>query len=87
VSAIADWMALRYLSRAYGVPEPVLLAAVHQSEPEAQHRSLADLARLEHTTPDRIIAEIQAAIRQYWAHHPTPTPIAGALGLPYGRLA
>jgi amino acid transporter len=45
VAAIADWMTLAYIARAYGVPQQALLAAVPVTAPEARHRSLRNIAR------------------------------------------
>lgn len=75
VTAIAGWMTLHYIARAYSVPEPVLLAAVHLNEQEARRLSLDDIAQAQHKSPEEIIAAVRSAILQYKTH-PSTTPVA-----------
>ena len=65
VDAIADWMTLAYIARAYGVPEQALLAAVQVTAPEARHRSLRSIAQSQHKPPEQVIAAIRAAVLAY----------------------
>src|SRR5579884_3107864 len=55
VNAIAGWMTVRYISRAYAVPETVLLDALKLSEEQARHQSLDHIARLKHQSSDETI--------------------------------
>jgi hypothetical protein len=70
---IAQWMTVRYISRTYHVPEPVLLQALGVSAGQARFRSLESIADLKHTTADQEVAAIRAAIHAY-RHPPTPAP-------------
>ncbi len=81
VTAIAGWMTLHYIARAYSVPEPVLLAAVHLDEQQARHQSLDDIAQAQHKNTEEIIAVVRSAILQYKANPPTP-PAASDTILP-----
>ena len=72
VTAIASWMTLHYIARAYSVPEPVLLDAVQVNEAEARHRSLEEIAQSQHQSPNQMIAVVRAAILQYRAQPSTP---------------
>ena len=74
VEAIADWMTLRYVSRAYGVPEDVLLSSLGLSSTEAQHRSLAQIARLKRQSSDQIVATVRATVVQYRSTHRGEAP-------------
>jgi hypothetical protein len=75
VSTISPWMTLPYVSRAYNVPEPVLLNALGMNRLQARRHTLAGIAALRHSTTQAIIATVRAAILQYRAHPPS-TPVA-----------
>jgi hypothetical protein len=76
---IAGWMTVRYISRTYDVPESLLLQALGINARQARFRSLASIARLQHTTTDHELAVVRAAIHAY-RHPATPTPAPSQSG-------
>ncbi len=63
--AIAGWMTLRYISRAYNVPEPVLLEALNISAEEARGQSLDQIALRRHETVQQILVIVRSTVEEY----------------------
>jgi hypothetical protein len=84
VDAIAGWMTLGYIARAYGVPEQPLLAAVQLSAPEARRQSLRSIARAQHRPPEQVIAAVRAAVLADRGQ-PVPAPPAASPTVPRAR--
>jgi hypothetical protein len=77
LNRVATWMTLRYVSRMYDVPEPVLLRAVQVGPLQARRRTLAGIASLRGVETRTVLTEVRAAIRQYRQSNPArPTPTA-----------
>jgi len=64
-NTVRPWMTLRYVSRAYAVPEPVLLRALGVGPQQARHHTLAGIAALKGVGTQTVLDEVRAAIRQY----------------------
>lgn len=76
---VAEWMTLRYVARAYNVPEPVLLRALQVGPLQARGHTLGDIASSRGEQTQTLLAEVRGAIRSYRAENPnrpTPTPRA-----------
>lgn len=65
VNAIAGWMTLAYISRAYNVPEPLLLDALNMSDEDARGQSLDQIARRRHQTTQETILKVRSTVEQY----------------------
>jgi hypothetical protein len=70
VNRIASWMTLRYVSRAYGVPEPVLLRAVQLDFPHARLHTLGGIAATKGVPTQTVLTEVRDAVRQYRETNP-----------------
>jgi hypothetical protein len=78
-SRVAEWMTLRYVARAYNVPEPVLLRAVQVGPLQARGHTLRGIAAAKGVETQTVLAEVREAIRRYREANPvrpSPTPRA-----------
>ena len=82
---IHPWMTLPYVARAYGVPPEVLFAAVGMPPDSGRARPIGRIAREQHRPVGAVIADINAAIAQYYARPPempAAPPVPPAPSLP-----
>lgn len=68
---IRPWMSVRYVSRSYSVPPPVLYRAIKVEPITRDRRPLRELAREQNRPVSELIAELEEAIKS-WRAHPTP---------------
>ncbi len=69
---IAGWMTMHYVARAYGVPPPVLYKALDVAGDREDRRPLEVIAREKGQPVDVIIADLKAAIEQFYVAPPQP---------------
>ncbi len=81
MNAIAGWMTVRYISRVYHVPEPVLLSALNITETEARGQSLDQLARRRHETVQQVVLIVRSTVEQYRSQPSARAAFARAAGL------
>jgi hypothetical protein len=72
VSAIADWMTVPAIGRAYRVPEPEIYRALGVS-PERRTYTLADLASETGRSSDDVVAIVRDTVTAWQASHPAPS--------------
>jgi hypothetical protein len=72
VSAIADWMTVPAIGRAYRVPESEIYRALGVS-PERRTYTLADLANDTGRSSDEIVAIVRDTVTAWQASHPVPS--------------
>ena len=63
--AIAGWMTLRYVSRAYDVPEPLLLSALDVTEQDARGQSLDQIAHRRNQSVEETVLIVRSTVEQY----------------------
>lgn len=73
VSAIAGWMSVGYVSRAYRVPAPELHQALGV-EPEGRPRSFDEIAKETGRTSDDVLGIVRATVAAWQATHRQPGP-------------
>jgi hypothetical protein len=72
VRTISSWMTIHYISRVYHVPESYLYESLHIVYPQQIfHTSLRSLAVRYNRSLDRLISDIQTAIKTYRYQHPS----------------
>jgi hypothetical protein len=71
---IRPWMSVRYVSRSYGVPPPVLYKAVGVEPVPGDRRPLRELARQQNRPVNDLISELQEAIKEWRASPAPPAP-------------
>jgi hypothetical protein len=69
---IRPWMSVRYVSRSYRVPPPVLYEALKLQPVPHDRRPLREIAREQKRPVEALIAELQEAIKGFRAHAPPP---------------
>ena len=73
---IQSWMNIPYIAHAYHVPPPVVAGAIGLSPDRRDPRPLREIAAEQGRTPDALIADILAAIKQERAQHEPPRPLS-----------
>ena len=72
VSTIRPWMTIHYISRVYHVPESYLYESLQIAYPQqTNHTSIRSLAVRYNRSLDRLISDIQTAIKTYRYQHPS----------------
>lgn len=72
VSTIRPWMTIHYISRVYHVPEGYLYESLQIVYPQQTNRtSIRSLAVRYNRSLDRLISDIQTAIKTYRYQHPS----------------
>jgi hypothetical protein len=75
VSLIRGWMTIEYVSRAYSVPEPVLVDGLQLSRADSDRRTLAQIAAERNPDdPEQLIADVGALILEFQARYPHGLP-------------
>ncbi len=91
VSAIADWMTLPYVGRAYRVPEPELGRALGITPEGRRTRTLAQIASETGRSSDEVVEIVRATVTEWQAAHPEPPrpepPNPGSAPSPTGQRA
>ncbi len=72
ISAIAGWMSVPYVARAYRVPAAELFKALGVSPAGHRTSTLDDLARETGRTPDETLRLVREAVRAWQETHPPP---------------
>jgi hypothetical protein len=65
VSAIQDWMTVRYVARAYGIPEQMLIDHLSITSQQANHQSIKSLAKLQNKDPLQLLEDVRSFVQHY----------------------
>ena len=82
VSAIAGWMTVPYVGRAYRVPPPELFGALGVSPEGHRTSTLDDIARETGRTSTEVLDTVRATVEAWQETHPPPKPGAPRPGAP-----
>ena len=75
VSLIRGWMTIEYISRAYSVPEPVLIDGLQLSPQSSGRRTLGQIAAERNPdNPEQLIADVGTLILEFQARYPQGLP-------------
>ena len=81
---IRPWMSVRYVARSYRVPPHVLYEAIKLQPVPGDRRPLREIAREQNRPVEKLIIELQEAIKEFRARSPDverpPPPGAGGNG-------
>ena len=79
---IRPWMSVRYVSRSYRVPAPVLYQAIGVEPIPRDRRPLREIARQQNRSVDDLIHELQEAINRWRSAPPKGPPTSNGGGGP-----
>ena len=74
VSAIAGWMTVPYVGRAFRVPPPELFNALGVPEEGRRRSTLDDIARETGRTSEAVLDTVRATVLAWQEAHPPPKP-------------